>query len=124
MPSVAPRSFTTFPALVLLAACGPSTPEAVRPLPDSSTPAPVASAPEAPVTPAAGLVLSQDVCQADADCVPATCCHPSACVSADKARSCNGILCTQECQPGTMDCGGSCLCHKGRCAARLGTGGR
>ncbi len=117
------RSFTTFPALFLLAACGPSTPEAVRPAPDSSTPAPVASAFAAPVTPAAELILSQDVCQSDDDCVPAACCHASACVSKDKATPCNGVLCTQECQPGTMDCGGGCLCHEGHCAARLGTGG-
>ena len=38
-------------------------------------------------------------------CVPATCCHATECVSASEAPLCADILCTQECVPGTLDCG-------------------
>lgn len=118
------RSFAAFPALfALLAACGPTTPEAVRPPADSSAPTASASAVEAPTLPPGELVMSQDACKSDADCVPASCCHPSACMSASKAKPCN-MMCTQSCEPGTLDCGGSCLCHDGRCAARPGNGGK
>ena len=39
-------------------------------------------------------------------------------MSKEKATPCD-VLCTQVCQPGTIDCGGGCLCHHGRCAAKL-----
>ena len=45
----------------------------------------------------------------DVNCVPATCCHPTECVLEANAPDCSGILCSQECAPGTMDCG------QGRC---------
>jgi hypothetical protein len=115
------RSFAAFSALVALtSACGPTTPEAVRPAPDSSSPVAAADPPKAP---AGELVMSQDACKSDADCIPASCCHPSACMGADKVKLCN-MMCTQVCEPGTLDCGGSCLCHEGRCAAKLGNGGK
>jgi hypothetical protein len=118
-----PRSFAVFAALLaFFPACGKTTPEATRPAPDSSTMIPVASAAEAP-TPAGELILSQDLCQSDADCIPATCCHATACKSREKATPCN-VMCTQVCEPGTLDCGGACLCHQGHCAGRLGNGGR
>ncbi len=66
-----------------------------------------------------GLVVGEDACTTDADCVPAACCHPSACVAQSNAPSCGDVMCTMDCQPGTMDCGGGCLCHEGRCAARV-----
>lgn len=66
-----------------------------------------------------GLVVGTDACETDADCVPAECCHPGACVAAANAPSCDDMMCTQECRYGTLDCGGSCLCHDGHCAARL-----
>jgi hypothetical protein len=65
------------------------------------------------------LVVGQDVCQTDADCVPAACCHADACVGVRNAPDCAEVLCTQDCQFGTLDCGGRCLCFEGRCAARL-----
>jgi hypothetical protein len=108
------RSLAAFPVLVALVACGPSTPEAVRPAPGSATSPPVASVPAPPTD----LVISQDACQSDADCAPAACCHAAACMSADKVKPCN-MMCTQVCQPGTIDCGGGCLCHQGHCAAKL-----
>lgn len=67
----------------------------------------------------AGLVVSDDACTSDADCVPAGCCHPAACTGIVHAVSCQDVMCTSECRYGTLDCGGSCLCHEGRCAARL-----
>lgn len=65
------------------------------------------------------LVLSDDACTTDADCVPADCCHAAACVAVANAPSCGDAMCTMECRFGTIDCGGGCLCHEGRCAARL-----
>ena len=116
------RSFAAFPALfALLTGCGPTTPEAARPPADSA--APTASVAAPPSAPPGELVMSQDACKSDADCVPASCCHASACMSASKAKLCN-MMCTQSCEPGTLDCGGSCLCRDGRCAAKLGNGGQ
>jgi hypothetical protein len=66
-----------------------------------------------------GLVVSEDACETDADCVPAACCHAAACVGRTNAPPCGDAMCTQECRYGTLDCGGACLCHEGRCAARL-----
>ncbi|MFP4119348.1 MAG: hypothetical protein ACLFTH_04810 [Candidatus Woesearchaeota archaeon] len=57
-------------------------------------------------------------CSADADCVPASCCHPTACVPAEQAPECSDVFCTEECRPGTLDCGqGSCSCMDGHCEA-------
>lgn len=65
------------------------------------------------------LVIGDDACTTDADCVPADCCHAAACVAAANAPSCGDAMCTMDCRFGTIDCGGGCLCHEGRCAARL-----
>ena len=78
------------------------------------------AAPDEPAPSAEGeLVISDDACETDADCVPAACCHAAACVAAGNAPDCADVMCTADCQYGTMDCGGGCLCHEGRCAARL-----
>jgi hypothetical protein len=59
-------------------------------------------------------------CQTDSDCVPKECCHQTTCVSAEKADKCAGILCTEVCVPGTLDCNqGKCICSKGKCAAEM-----
>lgn len=68
---------------------------------------------------ASDLVLSEDPCETDADCVPAGCCHPAACGAQANAPACEDVICTTDCQFGTLDCGGACLCHEGLCAARL-----
>jgi len=65
------------------------------------------------------LRVGEDACETDADCVPAGCCHAAACVGTANAPDCTDMMCTQECRYGTLDCGGRCLCHEGRCAARL-----
>ncbi|HJL24867.1 MAG TPA: hypothetical protein RMH80_21690, partial [Polyangiaceae bacterium LLY-WYZ-15_(1-7)] len=67
----------------------------------------------------ADVVMSDQVCETDADCVPAECCHASACTAAGAAPSCDDVACTADCQEGTLDCGGRCLCLQGRCAAYL-----
>jgi hypothetical protein len=67
----------------------------------------------------AELVISNDVCETDEDCVPGGCCHAATCVARDDAPTCSDVMCTQDCRYGTLDCGGACLCHEGRCAARL-----
>lgn len=62
--------------------------------------------------------VSSYACISDSDCVPADCCHSTSCISASEAPSCDGVYCTQECRPGTLDCGqGFCSCIKGECKA-------
>ena len=61
-------------------------------------------------------------CATDNDCVPAGCCHATACVPAARRPACEGVMCTMDCRPATLDCGGSCLCQSGRCAAQLAGG--
>jgi hypothetical protein len=57
-------------------------------------------------------------CRSDADCVPASCCHPTRCVPRHLRPNCAAVLCSSECRPGTLDCGqGYCDCQRGRCAA-------
>jgi hypothetical protein len=59
-------------------------------------------------------------CVTEEDCVPAECCHASECVPVYKAPDCEGIFCTAECMPGTMDCGqGHCICETGVCTAEF-----
>lgn len=56
-------------------------------------------------------------CATDSDCVPAECCHATSCTLAGTKKPCN-LMCTEECRPGTMDCGqGSCRCIAGNCEA-------
>ena len=55
-------------------------------------------------------------CNDDSECVKATCCHASECVMASEAPDCEGIMCSMECRPNTMDCGqGSCKCINNEC---------
>jgi hypothetical protein len=68
------------------------------------------------------LRMGTDPCKKDSDCVKATCCHASMCVSKDKAPSCKDAVCTLDCKYGTMDCGGGCLCKDGKCAANVWMG--
>jgi len=56
-------------------------------------------------------------CARHADCVPADCCHPDWCVNIENAPECDGVTCTDDCVPETLDCGGVCYCEGGRCAA-------
>ncbi|MCP4674097.1 MAG: hypothetical protein GY854_00955 [Deltaproteobacteria bacterium] len=65
------------------------------------------------------LVVGEDACKTDEDCVPGGCCHPRACVAKENRPSCEGTKCTLICLSGTLDCGGKCLCHEGKCAAKL-----
>jgi hypothetical protein len=79
-------------------------------------------APPPPAAPSAETAAP--ACVADDDCVPASCCHPSSCVPRDRAPDCGAVLCTMECRPATLDCGGGCVCRDGQCAARLNDLGR
>lgn len=62
---------------------------------------------------------SLNECNTDSDCVPASCCHAKACVSASNAPVCKGMMCTMNCEPGTLDCGGKCACVNNKCSAQL-----
>jgi len=63
---------------------------------------------------------ASDVCVTDDDCVKASCCHATACVAKSAAPDCKEMMCTADCKPGTMDCGGGCKCVEGKCSAQLG----
>ena len=59
---------------------------------------------------------AEKLCRADYDCLPAECCHAADAVNRDNAPDCSGVLCTAECQPGTLDCGqGEIKCLSGKC---------
>jgi hypothetical protein len=61
-------------------------------------------------------------CSSDSDCVPAQCCHPTACINSASKKPCN-LLCTQVCLPNTLDGGGNCVCREGKCAPVYGNCG-
>ncbi|HEY6557774.1 MAG TPA: hypothetical protein VI072_10890 [Polyangiaceae bacterium] len=98
----------------------PPPPEPPPPLPEGPLLSADAAAPTAPT--ASGPV--SNACSKDDDCVPASCCHSSACVARGQAPDCKATMCTMECRPATLDCGGSCLCQNGQCAAKLNDLGR
>ncbi len=58
-------------------------------------------------------------CSSNSDCLPAQCCHATSCVPVSQAPACEGVACTMNCAPGTMDCGGGCECQNNECVARL-----
>jgi hypothetical protein len=61
----------------------------------------------------------QPSCSTDADCVPAACCHAEACTARSSAPRCSGVMCTEQCAPGTLDCGQArCVCLGGRCGVQ------
>lgn len=61
-------------------------------------------------------VPANKLCEADSDCVPASCCHAQEAVNLDNAPNCKGMLCTMECVPKTLDCGqGEVKCVKNEC---------
>ena len=60
-------------------------------------------------------------CRTNTDCVKATCCHADSCVAKENAPDCEGVFCSMECKPYTMDCGqGSCVCENSKCVAKIG----
>ena len=55
-------------------------------------------------------------CNSNTECVPSSCCHPSSCAPLAQSPECAGIICTQECKPGTLDCNqASCQCINNKC---------
>jgi hypothetical protein len=87
--------------------------------PASSSPGPIPT----PAGPAPEQIVSgRGTCKSDGDCVPAECCHPKGCSSRSLAPSCAATMCTMNCAPQSLDCGGgTCFCHDGECAARMKT---
>jgi hypothetical protein len=111
----------TITALVFaLAACGTRNDETSAPDEPSSPGGEVEPEPTPEPEEQAGRVNpGTGACTTDADCVPASCCHPDACVARAQAPDCSDTMCTTDCRYGTMDCGGGCFCQQGTCAARL-----
>lgn len=51
-------------------------------------------------------------------CVKEQCFHATSCVPVDQKPNCTGLVGTQECVPGTLDCGqGECAAVDGKCEA-------
>jgi hypothetical protein len=97
---------------LVAAACTPKP--AAEPVPS-----PPVSEPPKPAPATAGAAEAE--CAVDADCVPASCCHPASCVPAAQKPDCTDVMCTMQCAPDTMDCGGRCACEAGSCKAILAT---
>ncbi|MEK6968871.1 MAG: hypothetical protein AABW48_00405 [Nanoarchaeota archaeon] len=59
---------------------------------------------------------AEKTCAADADCVPAQCCHPTDAVNLEYEPDCSNVACTMDCKPETLDCGqGEIKCLSGKC---------
>jgi len=57
-------------------------------------------------------------CSVDSDCVPAVCCHADDAVNGQYAPDCSDVLCSQSCEPDTLDCGqGEIRCIDNTCTA-------
>lgn len=57
-------------------------------------------------------------CQVDGDCIPSSCCHSTDAVNKNYPPDCEGIICTVDCQGGTLDCGqGEIKCLQNQCTA-------
>lgn len=114
--------------------CRSGNAEVPHPLADERTPTPKPTAEpsdveqtpvpsgEQPVADANDTSAAE--CGKDQDCAPASCCHPSSCVARSLSPDCRAVMCTLECRPKTLDCGGGCACLGGRCAAKLGDPGK
>ncbi len=63
-------------------------------------------------------VPAQPECERDGDCVKNACCHATGCVPKFAQPKCDGVMCTQECASGSLDCGGTCSCVENRCTGR------
>lgn len=62
-------------------------------------------------------------CTVDADCVPSSCCHATACISAASvSKDCSDVLCNAICKPFTLDCGGECRCVNRNCSSVIRAG--
>ena len=61
-------------------------------------------------------VPENKLCSSDSDCVPASYCHANESVNSKFAPKCEGMLCTMECVPETLDCGqGEVKCVEKEC---------
>ena len=57
----------------------------------------------------------------DLKCVPASCCHATDCVLEIEAPNCSGVVCSMNCEPGTLDCEQArCEFVDGKCEAVIG----
>ena len=62
-------------------------------------------------------VPSEKQCTSDSDCVPDSCCHAKSAVNKEHSPKCNGIMCTMDCQPETLDCSqGEVKCIENSCS--------
>lgn len=57
-------------------------------------------------------------------CVPASCCHATACVPIEDRPVCEDVACTEDCRSGTLDCGFNhcAITPDDQCVMRRGPG--
>ena len=65
--------------------------------------------------------VGNDPCETSADCVPASCCNPRACVAAENQPvGCESRACSDAClEPEIYGCFSACRCFEGSCSARM-----
>lgn len=81
------------------------------------TSTPPLATPPSPTASPSGTPAGTQTCSQDSDCVPSQCCHAASCAPVSQQPDCSGIMCSQECRPGSLDCGGRCSCVAGQCRA-------
>jgi len=65
-------------------------------------------------------IPANKLCSVNSDCVPDACCHPKDAVNLNNAPDCEGMMCTFNCEPETLDCGqGEIKCVDRECTAIL-----
>ena len=68
--------------------------------------------------PSGQVIPAEKFCLSGSDCVASACCHPSDSVNLEFAPNCTGIVCSQDCEPDTLDCGqGVTQCINNSCSA-------
>ena len=61
-------------------------------------------------------VAGEKYCVTDSDCVASLCCHATDALNKDHAPECTAVLCSMDCQEGTLDCGqGHVACVENAC---------
>jgi hypothetical protein len=62
-------------------------------------------------------ISAEQYCETTADCSAAQCCHATEAINNEYAPNCEGIMCSLNCEPDTLDCGQMQIeCIENRCS--------